>query len=299
MVPALAQEADAQVDITTWTRVAAHMVCTAPDDDERTAAVAWLSQQVRAWPVWFRTYLCHCAAQGGQLAALNFLVRDDHGQALFGPLVWDLSRVDSSSHPWATALSQHFTVYCGPTWAGHICTLMDRAAAGGSVEVLRWLHQEHDLPLTPFTMRFAADGGRLSALQWLHQAGCPCDIDGLCRKSLGAPLRVTPEQMEWLRSVGGSWSRETLSNTLKGLVGHLPAKDMIRWLRREGAEWPQLAAAVDDYYHDEDGAEAILWAAREGCPWGDWTPRCCALVSRERYSIKRALHGAGCPCQCC
>ncbi|KAG5177887.1 hypothetical protein JKP88DRAFT_281536 [Tribonema minus] len=53
----------------------------------------------------------------------------------------------------------------------------------------------------------ADDDKRKAALVWLSQ------------QSLGAQFSVTPAQMEWLRSVGGSWSRETLSNALKRLNG--------------------------------------------------------------------------------
>ncbi|KAG5192397.1 hypothetical protein JKP88DRAFT_191066 [Tribonema minus] len=137
---------------------------------------------------------------------------------------------------------------------------MDRASAGGHIEVMQWLHHEQSLPFTPPTMPTAAIFGRLAALQWLHQVGCPYDIAYICERSL-------------------------------------KEGDMISWLRREGATWPQLSDVADAVGADLDAA-AVLWAAQQGCPWGDWTLDYCEDVSLGRYSIKKALHDAGCPCQC-
>ncbi|KAG5177888.1 hypothetical protein JKP88DRAFT_202092 [Tribonema minus] len=183
-------------------------------------------------------------------------------------------------------------------------TLMDKAAAGGHIEVLQWLHQEHALPFRSVTMSCAAEYGQLAALQWLHQAGCPHDINELCRLSLDDPMmNVTPPQMEWLRGIGGSWSREQVTEALSSLVGYCGTEKRISWLRSEGAEWLPLAHTARRYsdldcVDSELQVGAVLWAAQQGCPWGDWTPNCCAKVSRGRYSIKKALHNAGCPCQC-
>ncbi|KAG5183522.1 hypothetical protein JKP88DRAFT_163956 [Tribonema minus] len=180
---------------------------------------------------------------------------------------------------------------------------MDRAAAGGRIEVMQWLRHEQSLPFTPHTMTIAATFGHLTTLQWLHQVGCPHDIACICELSFQEGVaRATPSQMEWLRSVGGSWSCEMVTHALFGLFGHdtptFNLKQMISWLRSEGATWPQLSEVADAVGADELDAAAVLWAAQQGCPWGDWTPDYCDDVSLGRYSIKKALHDAGCPCQC-
>ncbi|KAG5189363.1 hypothetical protein JKP88DRAFT_302103 [Tribonema minus] len=296
---ALALGSGEQVTLSTWLFVG---LCTFSDayDGEQRAALIWLSQQMRPWPVWFCTVLCHTAAEKGQLAALKFLIHEDYGQALFGPLIWDLSAVNMRGPEWTAG--RHYLSSFSVDGGRYRPTLMDKAAAGGCVEALQWLRQEHALPFTPVTMPCAAENGHLTALQWLYQAGCQCDVDRVCQWSLRAiSPSATPLQMEWLRSLGGSWRREDGTTMLRRLMGSggtelSSIKDMIAWLRSEDAEWPQLSEDIE--CHSDSSAELVVWATQQGCPWGDWTPECCALVSRGRYSIKKALHDAGCPCRC-
>eukprot|EP00611_Tribonema_gayanum_P021506 TRINITY_DN4157_c0_g1_i1.p1 TRINITY_DN4157_c0_g1~~TRINITY_DN4157_c0_g1_i1.p1 ORF type:complete len:301 (-),score=47.47 TRINITY_DN4157_c0_g1_i1:417-1271(-) len=180
-LPALVQESGDEVTLHTWVLVQASILGAAYDDNELNAVLVWLLQQVRPWPVWYCTLLCHTAARKGRLAALKFLMHNDHGQALFGPLIRDLSAVDWSSPEWTKAPKQHFK---WPSfafddepevdqYANALLTLMDAAAVGGRVEMLQWLRQEQGLPFTRLTMPCAAARGRLAALQWLHRMGCP------------------------------------------------------------------------------------------------------------------------------
>eukprot|EP00611_Tribonema_gayanum_P019796 TRINITY_DN3497_c0_g1_i1.p1 TRINITY_DN3497_c0_g1~~TRINITY_DN3497_c0_g1_i1.p1 ORF type:complete len:459 (+),score=51.86 TRINITY_DN3497_c0_g1_i1:295-1671(+) len=297
---ALALESGEQVMLSTWLSVGLRIVSNAYDGEQQIAVLIWLSQQMRPRPVWFCTVLCHTAAEKGQSTALKFLLHKDHGQTLFGPLIRDLSAVEMRAPEWIDA--SHY-LSSSSVHGGRYCfTMMDKAAAGGCVEVLQWLRHEHALPFTPVTMPCAAENGHLTALQWLYQAGCQCDVDRVCQWSSHAiSPSATPLQMEWLRSLGGSWRREDVTTMLRRLMGSgetelSSIKDMIAWLRCEGAEWPQLSEDIKR--HSDSSAELVVWATQQGCPWGDWTPECCALVSCGRYSIKKALHNAGCPCQC-
>eukprot|EP00611_Tribonema_gayanum_P016091 TRINITY_DN2806_c0_g3_i1.p1 TRINITY_DN2806_c0_g3~~TRINITY_DN2806_c0_g3_i1.p1 ORF type:complete len:545 (+),score=77.24 TRINITY_DN2806_c0_g3_i1:82-1716(+) len=299
-LPALTRKSGVQVTFGTVMFIEAHILCDVFGHEQQKEALIWLSQQVQPWPVWYCTHLCYIAAENGQLSSLQFLMHKDHGQVLFGPLMQDFSAVELGAPEWFGALDYD------ERWSGFVkdvhlrFTLMDKAASGGHVEVLQWLSQQRELPFTPQTMTCAAKCGRLSALQWLCQAGCPYDIADLCSVSLDnafLELLVSPMQMEWLRSLGGSWSRKMVTDALFNLVGCPSAQEMVVWLRSEGAEWPRLADVGTLEYNIAD-AQAVLWAAQQGCPWGHWTPRCCAIVSRGRYSIKKMLHDAGCPCKC-
>ncbi|KAG5181193.1 hypothetical protein JKP88DRAFT_263679 [Tribonema minus] len=299
--PVLARERNVQVKMSTWMAVYERFLSDSYNDEQQRAALIWLSQQVRPLPVWYCSSLCVTAAENGQLAALKFLMHDDHGQALFGPLIPDSLVIDFESPEWINAPACDY-IQTNGTFSGR-ATLMEKAAASGHVEVLQWLHQEHALPFRSVTMSYAAKHGHLTALQWLYEAGCPHDINELCDVSLDNPMmKRAPPQMEWLRGIGGSWSREQVTEALSSLVGYRGAEKLISWLRSEGAEWPSLAQTLQGGYAADDCDEgevgAVLWAAQQGCPWGDWTPRCCAQVSRGRYSIKEAPHAAGCPCQC-
>ncbi|KAG5177898.1 hypothetical protein JKP88DRAFT_350518 [Tribonema minus] len=294
----VAAECGEHMTLQTWIDLVPHILCDAYDGAQQEAALIWLSQHARPWPVWYCTHLCFTAAENGQLAALKFLMRDDRGQALFGPLIPDPSVVDTAGPEWRHAPGYSFE----HNRVGYQFTLMDKAAVGGNVEVLRWLRQEHALPFTPFTMRFAAEKGHLAALKWLHAAGCPHDVEDLCARSFRALADtpgVTPSQMEWLRSLGGSWSRQTATHALLHLLRDFRNTAAVQWLRREGAEWPELNTVVNQFDHCDDFvAEALVDAARQGCPWGRWTPTHCRIVSRGRYSIIKPLHAAGCPCEC-
>ncbi|KAG5181183.1 hypothetical protein JKP88DRAFT_279037 [Tribonema minus] len=172
----LAQRRNVLVRLETWTALHERVIHCSHDDEQRLAALVWLSRQVRPWPVWFCTYLCHSAANGGRQAALKYFMNKDRGQAVYGPLVRDLSVVDFGCLEWRDAPAT-FRWCLG---SRPLLSLMDEAAIGGHVEVLQWLRQEHALPLTPLTMACAAGSGCLPALQWLHRAGCPYDIIQLC-----------------------------------------------------------------------------------------------------------------------
>ncbi|KAG5183524.1 hypothetical protein JKP88DRAFT_245163 [Tribonema minus] len=298
-LPALALESGEQVDHQTWTYAGICVLRSAYDEEEQKAVLIWLSQQVRPWPVWYCTCLCHTAAENGRLASLKFLMHKDCGQVLFGSLVQDLSVIDFSSPERADAPTDLCFQFVGGVH--HHVTVMNRAAAGGHIKVMQWLHHEQPLPVTPQTMSVAAANGRLAALQWLHQVGCPYDIAYICKLSFQEGVaRATPSQMEWLRSVGGSWSYEMVTAALYDLVGYCTStsKEMIGWLRSEGAPWPQLSELAVAVGAEDLNAAAVLWAAQQGCPWGDWTSECCDAMSHGRYSIKTAIHDARCPCQC-
>ncbi|KAG5192396.1 hypothetical protein JKP88DRAFT_250811 [Tribonema minus] len=177
-LPALALESGEQVDHQTWTYAGICVLRSAYDEEEQKAVLIWLSQQVRPWPVWYCTRLCHIAAENGRLAALKFLMHKDRGQVLFGPFIQDLSVVDLSSPEWVNAPSFFWYEFVGGV--RHHFTVMNGAAAGGHISVMQWLHHEQSLPFTPQTMMTAAGHGRSAALQWLHQKGCPHDIKNLC-----------------------------------------------------------------------------------------------------------------------
>ncbi|KAG5182148.1 hypothetical protein JKP88DRAFT_164996 [Tribonema minus] len=180
---------------------------------------------------------------------------------------------------------------------------MDQAALAGRVEILQWLRQEQGLPFTHLTMPCAAARGRCAAVQWLHRAGCPHDVNDICEISLKYSYCMTPllnlQQMEWLRGMGGSWSRDMVTAALAEMVGLQGAETIICWLRCEGAEWPTLGdVLLSPLEHEDFDVKALVWAAQQGCPWGEWTPTDCDGVSRRRYTIIKAIHAAGCPCQC-
>ncbi|KAG5187779.1 hypothetical protein JKP88DRAFT_353589 [Tribonema minus] len=123
-----------------------------------------------------------------------------------------MSAVDFESAEWTGVPHGVVEMFRDPEWAEFLIprvtgaiSLLDAAAMGGHVEVLRWLHQEQATPFTHLTMAGAAFHKRLTALQWLYQAGCPYDIDRICSLSLQArisPAALTPQLMEWLRSIG-------------------------------------------------------------------------------------------------
>ncbi|KAG5177939.1 hypothetical protein JKP88DRAFT_281597 [Tribonema minus] len=271
-----------QCDFRAWAAVEDGVLSDAYAEREQKAALIWLSQQARPWPVWYCTALCHKAALKGQLAALKFLLSEVCGQALFGAFLWDTSRLNWASREWASASWLDF-VAVNQGHTGNF-TLADKAAFGGHVEVLQWLHQERGHK-------------RFAALRWLHRAGCPHDVDVLCELSLrNTPEHrcLNPQLMEWLRGIGGSWIREMVSDALIGSLGVRGSEDMIRWLRREGAQWLDLCYIANS---DTVDIGALLWAAGQGCPWGGWAPKFCVELSHGRYGIKKAVHEAGCPCQ--
>ncbi|KAG5187778.1 hypothetical protein JKP88DRAFT_353588 [Tribonema minus] len=76
-LPALAAERSLPLTLDAWAQAASAVIGAGRDVAQQKALLIWLSQRVRPWPVWWRTFLCYAAAEAGHLAILQYLMHDD------------------------------------------------------------------------------------------------------------------------------------------------------------------------------------------------------------------------------
>jgi hypothetical protein len=80
--------------------------------------------------------------------------------------------------------------------------MMDSAAQGGSVEVMKWLRGEHHVELNTSLVQVAAESNRLAAIQYLRAEGCPWDVE--------ACTAAAKDNSRWFKEVTEHSSCETL-----------------------------------------------------------------------------------------
>jgi hypothetical protein len=107
------------------------------------------------------------------------------------------------------------------------------------------------------------------------------------------------DMLIYLQSIGhGDWSQHSLNQNLRsaGALGHV---EIVKWLREQGAEWPDKL-----WWYGEFPQETYCWllsalqyAVENGCPWGDWPFGVCAELQINQYSEEVEWgHANGCPC---
>ncbi|KAG5185672.1 hypothetical protein JKP88DRAFT_244309 [Tribonema minus] len=161
---------------------------------------------------------------------------------------------------------------------------------------------QHAAEFTSITMQVAAaaGSGQLANLKWLRAHGCPHDISAVSQTLLHNNS-ATPPSAAWVRSCGGGdWSPHGMTLMLEAaLLDATPT--MARWLRAEGARWPEDLAEVVATDIKHLTPSTIVWAVQQGCPFGRWTSQVCDLLESTcagSGAAKRALHDLGCPCAC-
>jgi len=85
------------------------------------------------------------------------------------------------------------------------------AAKGGHLEVLKWV-RGHGCPWTPGTCAGAAQGGHMDVLEWLRVHGCPFDESACEFAARGGQLAV----LQWLRGYGCPWDASTCESAIGG-----------------------------------------------------------------------------------
>ena len=163
-------------------------------------------------------------------------------------------------------------------------TLCIFAAAGGSVDVLRWLGSPH-LNWSEATCEAACQGGSLPTLKWLRRNGCPWD------KTSGeaAVKRRDLEMLTWLRHNGAPIFTKMFAQTA-AYHGDLPT---LRWLHQAGCPY---GAGVLKAAAGRGHPEILQWAQQEVVPPLPWTYRVAyhAVERSQRRCLEVAI-AHGCP----
>jgi hypothetical protein len=141
----------------------------------------------------------------------------------------------------------------------HDCPLDDKVNSAvvtmGNVDMLRWL-KEHGAPFNAKTCAAAARLGHVHILEFLHCEGCPLDAQACTAAADTSHLEV----LQWLRGHQCEW------NTKK--VAEATAKrgniEMLAWLAQQQVGFDQytILAAND--------LGTIEWLYERGCEWNTY-----------------------------
>jgi hypothetical protein len=143
---------------------------------------------------------------------------------------------------------------------------MKVAADKGYLHICKYLHEQGCARGTTVCY-YAASGKHLHTLRWLRENECPWDFESLRR--LAARDRSI-EIMMYLKqqSEGAEWNAELLTDMLNkaGCYNQLEAA---KWLRQQGAEWPNNADPTGGVRLLVRGefweGDTLQWARAEGC----------------------------------
>ncbi len=139
---------------------------------------------------------------------------------------WPLGR--GSSRDLGRAVRALVEAGCAPGGTGSV----DDAAAGGHLEVVRYLHVELEVEFGPRTLAAAAGGGCEAVVEWLVGAGCaPGAEQAVPGPYCEAGRRGNLATLTCMRRLGVPWDAMTLRQAC-----WVPPP-VVRWLLEQGAPW--------------------------------------------------------------
>jgi hypothetical protein len=136
------------------------------------------------------------------------------------------------------------------------------AATRGHTDMCAYMHAE-GCPWSGAACYQTAMNGHGSTLRWLHEHGCPCMLDVIY---LPAAQGGSVDAMKFLQQQGIVYTAVMLREMLN-VAGAYSKLAAAKWLRAQGAEWPQVLE-----YGQPWTGDTLLWARAEGCTsptqWG-------------------------------
>jgi hypothetical protein len=176
------------------------------------------------------------------------------------------------------------------------------AIKAGAVASVRWLAAAgFAYTDVKYTARASASK-QFEMLRYFIDASCPWDRL-LARRQAAACGDAAV--LEWLRVTDQElWSTAVLTQLLleAAVSDNLTTA---KWLRAQGAEWPQsFLITRDAELQQAAGLRFMQWALANGCPWGAWNCRTCievcsqasTLSSQAKQDAITWAHAAGCAC---
>jgi hypothetical protein len=236
--------------------------------------------------------------------------------ALHNGLQWGGDQVEKRHLRYLAGMYAGLQVLKSAVRLGLLCAskesarVLDGAAASGSLEKVKWLHEELQCPLDNFCLlKHAVRGGALDVVQYLTGLGVP-DVDGawyavnyghldilqfLYRQDsddddsfcTSAADRGDLVMLKWLRDNGCEWGdveqvacRAAESNSIEILI----------WLQQQGDILTERVMKVAVTY----GVTAVVkWLHANECPWSDEI--LCAAAFNGRTDLFKWMHENDCP----
>jgi hypothetical protein len=128
--------------------------------------------------------------------------------------------------------------------------------------------------LTSYLLQSAAEGGRLAVMKYLNSQGCDWgDVLGVCvHAALGGSVDALAYAFDQKANhiVIEQDEEQVWLGMLLNAAGGNDKLEAAKWLRQQGAEWPNVLRFTIQY--DEGGEKvykwehnALQWARAEGC----------------------------------
>jgi hypothetical protein len=234
------------------------------------AVLRWLSQQ----GVVFTTKTAVHAARGNQLAALQHLrnegcpwgvevCKEAAASGSFEALRWLRTEgcpweadkiIQAAASSGSVELTEWVRQQPGVTLNS---TAVAAAAAQGHTAVCAFLLQHHHHVLNTTACLSAVKSGHVDTLRFLRQRGCPWDADQV---RIGAAVVGSVELLQYLQQEGLLATAAQLTLVLNIAGAHCKL-EAVKWLREQGAQWPDKLKYKSKYWR---GA-TLAWARLQGC----------------------------------
>jgi hypothetical protein len=255
----------------------------------------------------FSNIVAESAALSGRLNILQYLVIEQQCPVSVMLSVYAARSGSISMLDWLKAGGRsgfNYRTYQGAAEGGHLAALQHvhslgcgwgdesillYAAAGGSIDVVEWLQQQHGIGIIhaealqwaatsghtsmckylrsvgcdwdAAACRWAGEGGHLDTVRWLREAGCPWVLKDVCK---GAARCGNTNVLDYVVEQGEVLDAEVLSEALN-YAGMYNKLQSALWLRQRGADWPAELGESDGPCVLQWSDNMLLWARAEGC----------------------------------
>ena len=214
------------------------------------------------------------AAKGGQLMALKWLLGEQ------GRVVSEKNKSDGKSHNCLLACAAGGNVDVMKWLRDEVQQTYDEdvmvvAAYYGRLEMVKWL-KEQGWPWSPTVSWAAASMGRLEVLQWLRENGCPWD-QTTCESAAGGSH---PEVLEYALKNGCGWDWTTARSypTVDYRTGQVKVggKNDVAYLSKGWPLWKWMIengwtapARISASVARSGKIEKLQWLKDRKCAWDD------------------------------
>jgi hypothetical protein len=208
---------------------------------------------------WDERHLCCSAAESGSIEMMQFLQQRGVDLAEHNMAIDEAWAAQSITKAAARGDRKEMLLWLKQQGILPSVHAMHAVAELGMLDMCLFLHTECSCPWDASVLDSAADSGCFELVQALHERGCPIDVHAV---SAAAAYHSRIDILEYLQQLPDQpvWTPVQLT-ALLDLAGLNQQVAVAKWLRQQGAEWPEVLGRVGRKWQ----GKALLWARREGC----------------------------------
>jgi hypothetical protein len=267
-------------------------ICEGAAIEGRTDMLLWLHEE-QGCP-WEELRIFKAAFNSSDTATLDWLCKTDAELERFQTALqeeddgwWAEPSLNRSVHALAW-LQQHEMLTIAAARRLNIA-----AALAGQTACVKYLYRIH--PSCRVSAHYAAKSGNVDLVKFMIDSGstvvADADYMAVCSGSV--------DMLIYLQSIGHcDWDQHALNQHLRlaGADGHV---EVAKWLREQGAEWPDKLWRYGDHPQETYCwlLPTLQYAVENGCPWGDWPFGVCVELCVNHFVEEvEWAHANGCPC---